>query len=300
MKKVKKFILAILAVLIVLFILTESVWASNIKISKETVKQGGFFEIIISGVGYRDSFSVTFQKRKYLFAPGVSATSHRVIIPVHSFDSPGEAEITFESKYGISIPKKILIQKANFGESDKIDIVKPLSKNELKKYQGERDLLSKVYGKTTRYQFFITIDEPFFEHPLEKKAGVSSPFGFLRKRKVGAKSEKIEKVAHGGIDLMVPKGTGVFSVETGIVRLARKLVNSGNTVIIDHGYNIFSVYMHLSEIFVSEGDVVWRGDEIGFSGDTGRVTGPHLHFGMRIHDTWVDPKYFVENIGGEK
>ncbi len=295
----KKVIFLIFAILITLMILVDAMYASDVKISKEKVKQGEFFEINIEGVGYKDAFTITFQKRKYLSAPGVSAVSHRVVIPVDVFDSPGDAEILLESKYEIPLPRKIFIEKADFEESDKINSVKPLSGSELKRYQKEQDILSAIYRKTTRYPFFITIDEPFFGSPLETKAEISSPFGFIRKRKVG-KSQKVEKVSHGGIDYSVPNGTKIFASETGIVRLAQELVNAGNTVIIDHGYNVFSVYMHLSQVFVSEGDVVWRGDEIALSGNTGRVTGAHLHFGMKVWNTWVDPKYFLQFMGGSK
>lgn len=278
----------------------ERVFASDVKISKKTVRQGGFFEITIDGTHTKDVFTVTFQNRKYRSAIRVSARSHRVIIPVDAFDSPGEAEIFFESKYESIVSRKIVIEKTDFGESDKVDIVKPLLESELKKFQKEQDILNGIYRKTTRCPFFITIEEPLFSFPLEIQAKISSPFGFVRKRKVGAKSEKVERVPHGGTDFAVPNGTKVFASETGIVRLARELINAGNTVVIDHGYNVFSVYMHLSQFFVSEGDVVWRSDEIGLSGNTGRVTGPHLHFGIRIWDTWVDPKYFVKSLGGEK
>lgn len=296
----KKTILAVFATLIVFLILTEIVYASDVKISKSAVSQGGFFEITIAGMHPKDVFTVTFQKRKYLSAPGVSKSSHRVIIPVNVSDVPEEAQIFFDGKHETIMPQKIIIEKADFGEAEKVDVVSPLSKTNLKKYESEQNILREIYRKTTKYPFFVTVDEPFFEYPLAKESKISSPFGFLRKRKVGVKSKKIEHIYHGGIDLVVPKGENVFSVETGIVRLARELINAGNTVIIDHGYNIFSVYMHLSQISISEGDVVWRHDEIGRSGDTGRVTGAHLHFGIKVWDTWVDPKYFVKSLGGEK
>lgn len=296
----KKFVLGILAVLIILAILAEKVFASDVKISKETVKQGEFFEINIDGVSSVEIFTVIFQKRKYRSAPGVSEKSHRVIIPVHVFDSPGEAEILLESKFEITKPEKILIEKVEFKESEDVQIIKPLSPKDLKKHENEQKILSEIYRRTTKYPFFATIDRPFFEYPLKKEMQISSPFGFIRKRKVGTKSEKVERVSHGGIDFVVSKGTEVLAVEDGIVRLARELINSGSTVIIDHGYNIFSVYMHLSQVFVSEGEIVWVSDPIGRSGDTGRVTGPHLHFGMKVHDTWVDPKYFVLGLEDRK
>ena len=280
---------------------SESVFSSDVKISKETVKQGGFFEITIDGVGPKDVFTISFNQRRYLSVAGVSARSHRVIIPVHVSDAPGETKILLESIYETVVPQKIIIEKTDFEESEVIEIIQPLSKRDLKKYESEQNILNEIYRKSTKYPFFATIDEPFFEYPLEYNVKISSPFGFIRKRKIiGAKPEKIEKVPHGGIDFVVSRDNAVFAVETGIVRLARYLINSGNTIIIDHGYNIFSVYMHLSQVFVSEGDVVWRRDEIARSGNTGRVTGPHLHFGMKIWNTWVDPKYFIRELENKK
>src|SRR3989344_5373907 len=210
----KKVILLVFAILITLMILADAMFASDVKISKAKVRQGEFVEVLIDGVGYKDAFTVTFQKRKYLSSPGVSAVSHRVVIPVHVFDGPGEAEIILESKYEFPLPQKILIEKADFGESNKIDIVKSLSGNELKRFQKEQSILNEIYNKTTRYLFFKKIDEPFFGSPLEIQAEISSPFGFVRKRRVG-KSQKVEKVSHGGIDFVVPNGTKVFSSETG-------------------------------------------------------------------------------------
>lgn len=298
--KIKKFVLGIFAVLIALLIFAQMAYASSVKISKERVKQGGFFEITISGLHPEDVFTITFQKRKYQFAPDFLTTSYRAVIPVSVFDEVGYAEILLESKYTTVIPKKIFIEKADYEESEKVEVVRPLSSKNLKQYEKEQAVLAKIYGRTTKYPFFVAVEGPTFVHPLGETIEISSPFGFLRKRKVGAKSEKVESVVHGGIDLVVPNGRAVLASETGIVRLAQNLVNSGNTIIIDHGYNIFSVYLHLSKIFVSEGEVVWAYDKIALSGDTGRVTGPHLHFGIRIWDTWVDPKYFVKSLGGEK
>ncbi len=75
----------------------------------------------------------------------------------------------------------------------------------------------------------------------------------------------------------------------GRVVLAKALFFSGNAVFLDHGLGIYSVYLHLSEIGVEPGQLVERGDVIGRAGATGRVTGPHLHWGVRVQGARVDP-----------
>ena len=69
---------------------------------------------------------------------------------------------------------------------------------------------------------------------------------------------------------------------------------TGGTVIIDHGLDVFSVYGHLSETLARVGDIVERGDVIGLSGNTGRSSGPHLHWGMKIQGQYVDGISLVE------
>lgn len=86
----------------------------------------------------------------------------------------------------------------------------------------------------------------------------------------------IPKSPHFGIDISVPTGTRVKAPASGIITLAEDLYYSGYTVILNHGLNINSTFLHLSEINVNLGDRVSRGDLIGHSGDTGRSTGPHL------------------------
>jgi murein DD-endopeptidase MepM/ murein hydrolase activator NlpD len=83
----------------------------------------------------------------------------------------------------------------------------------------------------------------------------------------------------------------------GIVRFTDSLRNYGKTVVIDHGLGLQTVYMHLSEIIVSLGQMVDKGELIGMSGDTGYVLGPHLHLTVRIWDISIDPIKFLELLG---
>ncbi len=84
-------------------------------------------------------------------------------------------------------------------------------------------------------------------------------------------------------------GTPIYAANRGRVVLAKDLFYSGNAVFIDHGLGLYTSYLHLSQIKVAVGDWVERGQLLGLSGATGRVTGPHLHWGVRILDARVDP-----------
>lgn len=98
---------------------------------------------------------------------------------------------------------------------------------------------------------------------------------------------------HAGVDFPAATGTPVFASQTGKVVLAEELYYSGNTVIIDHGYGIYTMYCHLSKIGVSPGEKAEVGEEIGKVGATGRVTGPHLHWGFTIQKARVNGMQIV-------
>jgi len=99
---------------------------------------------------------------------------------------------------------------------------------------------------------------------------------------------------HYGLDFRVPTGTPVAAMNSGSVLLARFLYFEGNCVAIDHGQGLLTLYFHLSEIKVKEGDSVTRGQEIGLSGGTGRATGPHLHVAVRWQGTYLDPARLMQ------
>ena len=94
---------------------------------------------------------------------------------------------------------------------------------------------------------------------------------------------------HQGADFRAATGTPVLAPNAGRVVLAEDLYFSGNTVVIDHGLGMFSLLAHLSRIDVTAGSNVTRGETLGLSGATGRVTGPHLHWALRLSEFSVDP-----------
>jgi murein DD-endopeptidase MepM/ murein hydrolase activator NlpD len=95
---------------------------------------------------------------------------------------------------------------------------------------------------------------------------------------------------HAGIDFRAPEGSPVRASNRGRVVLARELFFTGNTVVIDHGCGLFTLYVHLAEFGVHRGEWVDREQEIGKVGMTGRATGPHLHFAVRLGDARIDPE----------
>jgi murein DD-endopeptidase MepM/ murein hydrolase activator NlpD len=94
---------------------------------------------------------------------------------------------------------------------------------------------------------------------------------------------------HAGVDIAAPWGTPVKAANAGRVVLAGRFYLSGNTVIIDHGLGVFTYYCHFSKLLVKRGDIVKKGDLIAKVGNTGRSTGPHLHWSLRILNNRVDP-----------
>ena len=102
-----------------------------------------------------------------------------------------------------------------------------------------------------------------------------------------------ERNPHNGLDIAAPEGTDIRVTADGTVIEAGDFFFSGNMVYVDHGQGLISLYAHLSRIDVKPGDVLRRGDILGAVGQTGRVTGAHLHFAVLANGVLVDPLYFL-------
>jgi murein DD-endopeptidase MepM/ murein hydrolase activator NlpD len=99
---------------------------------------------------------------------------------------------------------------------------------------------------------------------------------------------------HPGLDMAGPSGSKILATNEGIVIAASRVAGYGNMVDIEHKFGIVTRYAHLSKISVTEGDKVKKGQVIGVQGSTGRSTGDHLHYEVRIEDSPVNPVKFLK------
>jgi len=151
-----------------------------------------------------------------------------------------------------------------------------LNKKDLERVVKERKILKKVY-QVRNEKLLIDSD---FSIPLKSK--VTSFYGTRRL------FNNVRKSQHLGIDYRAKVGVPIPSSNKGKVVLAKNLFYTGNTVIIDHGLGIFTLYGHLNKVLVKEGEMVSKKQILGEAGKTGRVTGPHLHWGVKVNGHWVD------------
>lgn len=107
-------------------------------------------------------------------------------------------------------------------------------------------------------------------------------------------NESTESSRHSGIDIAVPQGTPIKAANNGIITFSSDLIISGNVVVIDHGYGLFSSYVHLHKIYVEDGQEVKKGDIIGEVGTTGYSTGPHLHWSIWKNGVFLNPWRFID------
>ena len=133
--------------------------------------------------------------------------------------------------------------------------------------------------------------EPYFlsgfDYPIKDYQYLTSQFGMIREWILNNKV--YSKDIHLGIDLAYVKGEPVYSSADGVVKYAENGEYVGNTVIVDHGFSLYSNYMHLDAIDVTVDQFVAKGEKIGTIGMTGAATGPHLHWEVRVNDLPVDP-----------
>ncbi|MBJ9984860.1 peptidoglycan DD-metalloendopeptidase family protein [Acinetobacter sp. S40] len=161
------------------------------------------------------------------------------------------------------------------------DYVNP-SEAQLTRYASEAKAQNDIYNSFTASTWQSL---PHFIRPTSGQ--FSNSFG--RKRFFNGE----ERAPHSGLDIPAPIGQKVIAPADGIVVQMGDYFFNGKTVLIDHGQGLISMFCHLSKIEVKQGQKIHQGEVLGLVGKTGRVTGPHLHWGMSLNNARVDPQLFL-------
>ena len=221
----------------------------------------------VSFFSYQNSYRAIF---------GIPAKKKAGTYPLHIVFTNGEV---FNESVGVSGREFI---KIDLGIPEKLNLTP----------QG---LIEELVVKQKSLEDFMEVATPYilinekFDLPLKGNPIVSSPYGEIRK--TGG-----EEIRHLGVDFDVPRGTSVYAMNDGVVRGAYFDTIYGNSVILDHGAGMYSLYLHLDTMAVSENESVERGAFIGAVGDTGYSSSAHLHLSFKINGVSVDPLRLVENF----
>ena len=184
----------------------------------------------------------------------------------------------------IQIPRKIKIGRAVY-PSVKVKVAKQFtepSAEQLSAIAADKEIKQKTFAAVTPERQW----NGAFLAPAT--AGISDVFGTARVFNGEVQSR------HQGLDFAVPAGTPIHAVNSGTVILARPLFFEGNCIVLDHGQGLLSLYLHLSEFRVKEGDKVAPGQLLGLSGGTGRASGPHLHLAVRWQGVYLNPAMLLK------
>ena len=207
------------------------------------------------------------------------------IVGIPLSTTPGEHAIEFES--GTSAASRIA-----FAVSDKSYETQRLTVTNKRQVNPNEDDLKRIGAERKRINAALSLwtsdlyADTAFVAPLTGRR--SSSFGLRRY------FNDQPRKPHSGMDIAAPEGTPVNAPAPGRIVERGDYFFNGNTLFLDHGQGLVTMYCHLSRIDVSPGDVVEAGDTIGLVGATGRVTGPHLHWSVSLNHTMVDPALFLE------
>lgn len=259
-----------------LFLLSSLIIATqSFALPQDSRRAGGIAVIPVP----KTVLNVTYQDKPVLIVDGENSVNHIVfgiplsvplgILQLQSSTGPINIEVK---------PFKYAEQRLNVKNQDYLNP----NQEQLDRYSQEAKEQNSVYSSFSPAQWK---DFPKFIRPTAGK--FSNSFG--RKRFFNGE----ERAPHSGLDIPAPIGQKVVAPAAGKVVATGNYFFNGNTVMIDHGQGLISMFCHLSKINVEKGQILKQGELLGLVGKTGRVTGPHLHWGMSLNNARVDPQLFL-------
>jgi len=281
--------------LIAAFLLSYSILAAfSLDVSDTSIANGRTVLVEFKaqkGLVYKD---IKLDKKRFkIFKNPLNSEKYYALIPISYYAKPSNKELLISYEEGSKKESKLLFLKVKDGEYKKEEIkvsskkVNPRGKKVNKRISKEYHEAMKIYNTVTPKSYISSA----FILPLESK--ITSSFGKARVYNGSLKGY------HSGTDFRAKVGTPIIAANDAKVVLVKNRFYSGGTVLLDHGEGIYTCYFHMSKFSVTKGEMVSKGQLLGLSGKSGRVTGPHLHFSARINGVQVDPLQLISLLNNK-
>lgn len=263
-------------VTVLIFLLPVSAETFRAEISPGKISQGDPFVVKVTGLEASSPPSAVLLEKEILFS-GCGDGCYIALGGVDLNTKPGIYKVTVTA----GREKRDLMLSVEKTAFPEIRLTLPkekvfLSPEDIERTEREKERLTAI---------FRTITGKLWDGNFITPLGNSVSTGFGVKRIMNGKNVSV----HKGVDIRGREGEEIRASNAGRVVLVEELFFGGNTVILDHGQGIYTIYMHLSKARVDSEDIVSKGDVIGLVGSSGRATGPHLHFAAKLQDMTVNP-----------
>jgi murein DD-endopeptidase MepM/ murein hydrolase activator NlpD len=273
----------IIAILTIVLFLPCMVQAQQKAVQPEIIlspaKPGPGDLLVVTVKNVSGPIRATFNGKKIYFNP--SKDSLKAIVAIDYFTKPGKYDLDVTAN-GAFRKETVEVIKKEY-ELQQLTLPKnmvELSPKDEARAEREQRRMAAIWPKETRRSW-----KGDFINPLE--GDIITPFGVRRL------INDIPKSPHTGVDVRGKEGAKIIAPNNGVVALIANQFFSGNSLVLNHGQGIYTMFFHLSKILVKRGQRVKKGQVIALVGETGRATGPHLHWGVRVQGARVDPLELV-------
>ena len=274
-------------ILTLVIFLSSLLFSFNFDISNTTISNGATSLLEFKKDKNIKYEKLTLGKKSFkVYQHPTDKTKMYALLPISYYKKPSDETVDIHYlEKGVKKSKSLAI-KVKDGEykKEKIQVNKSKvnpKKKDTKRISKEYNEAMKIYGTSTKENYLTS------EFILPLNSFITSDFGKARVYNDTLKGY------HSGTDFRAKVGTPIIASNNGTIVLVKNRFYSGGTVIIDHGQGVYTCYYHMSKFDVKKNQKIKKGEVLGLSGETGRVTGPHLHFSVRVGGVQVDPLQFV-------
>ena len=263
--------------------------APTLRLAPDRVKQGGVTALRIGGTAPTGQLRLRVGGREIPLRPPSPDGTGLVWIGVDLEQIPGPLDVVLEGTLSTGRPARaraaLVVLDAGY-PVQRLSVPRAFTELDaptLERVAREKTVLDRLWDTATPVRLWHSP----FRSPLEAPARGT---GFGLKRIINGDP----RAPHTGVDFSVPAGTPVLASNAGLVALAEEHFFGGRSLVLDHGEGLYTMYFHLEESLVRTGQRVARGEPIGRVGSTGRATGPHLHWGVRLYGARINPEDLLQ------